>query len=172
VKYPLLMLYTKLHVLHKLHVNGESPNFLQHSAWNRQKCKKLKVSNPNKISKFWNSVSKYFLWKCFWFLTPNLLTLFRDDFRCNVPPVTDEVVSFWPSHNPIHLPSLFVQVRCCHELQFGSHPSTETPQNFLICPEFKPPSGSPQQFLSWRQSSFYCNHAVIILLWPDEPKIP
>jgi len=41
------MLYTKLCVLHKLHVNSESPNFVQYSAWNREKCENFKSPKFN-----------------------------------------------------------------------------------------------------------------------------
>jgi len=42
------MLYTKLYVLHKLHVKGESPKFMQNSAWNGEKCENLKSLKFNK----------------------------------------------------------------------------------------------------------------------------
>ena len=138
----------------------------------RTKCENLKRFKFNQNIEILKKYFKTFAYEDVWeFLTPNFLSLFRDDLRSDIVPVTDEVISFWPWNKPLHLPSLIVQVQCYLEVQYGSHSSTKTPQNFLICPEIKLPSGFLQQFLSWFQSSFYCNHAVIILIWLDEPKI-
>ena len=42
-----------------------------------------------------------------------MLSLCRDDLPNDGPPVTDKVFSYWPWHNPFHLPSLSEHVRCC-----------------------------------------------------------
>jgi len=71
VKYLLLMLYTKLYVLHKLHVNGESPNFVQYSAWNREKCNNLRSLKFNQNIEILKRCFKIFAYEDVWeFLTP------------------------------------------------------------------------------------------------------
>jgi len=133
------------------------------------KLKSIKFNQNIEILKQYFKIFTYEDWE---FLISIILTLFRDDLRSDFSPVTVEVVAFWPWFKPFHFPSLISQAQCCPELQYGSRPSNKTPQNFLVGPELKIPSGFPQQFLSWLQISFCCNHAVIILVWPDETKIP
>ena len=91
------ILFDRLYVLHKVHVNGESPFFVQYSEWNREKLENLKVSNSIKISIHLNSILKYLPMN---FLTPNIVTWCREDLLSDGPLVTDEIVSFWPSHEP------------------------------------------------------------------------
>jgi len=69
---------------------------LQYLAWKRGKCenlkKNLKFKQNIEISKQYFKIFSYEdVWE---FLTPNILTLVRDDLRSDIPPVTDKVVSF------------------------------------------------------------------------------
>jgi len=86
------MLYAKLYVLHKLHVNS---SFMQYSVWKRVKCENLKSLKLNQNIETLKQYFKIFAYEEIWkILTLNILTLFRDDLRSDIPPVTDEVVSF------------------------------------------------------------------------------
>jgi hypothetical protein len=83
--------------LSKLHVNGESPIFVQYSAWNREKCENLKKSQiQSKYRNFEKQYFKIFTYEDVWqFLTPNILTLCSDDLLSDGPPVIEEVFSLW-----------------------------------------------------------------------------
>jgi len=95
VQYLLLMLYTKLYVLHKLHVNGDSPNFVQYSAWNGEKCENLKSLKFNPNFEIFKQYFKIFAHEDIWeFLTPKMLSLCSDDLPYDGLPVIDKVVSF------------------------------------------------------------------------------
>jgi hypothetical protein len=89
------MLCTKLYVLHKLHVNGESPNPVQYSALNREKCENLKSLKFNHNIEILKQYFKIFAYEHIWeLLTPNILSLCRDDIISDGPPLIYEVVSF------------------------------------------------------------------------------
>jgi hypothetical protein len=116
VKYLLLLQYTKLCALHKLHFNGESPILYNIQRGTERNGRIWKVSNSIEILKQCFKIFAYEdVWHCLTpnILTPNILTLCRDDLLSDGPPVTDEVVSFLSCINPFHLPSLYDHVPCC-----------------------------------------------------------
>jgi len=68
---------------------------MQYSVWKRAKCENLKSLKFNQNIEIFKQYFKIFAYEYVWeFLTPNIPSLFRDDLRSDIPPVTDEVVSF------------------------------------------------------------------------------
>ena len=68
---------------------------MHYSVWKRAKCENLKSLKFNQNIEILKQYFKKFAYEVVWeFFTPNILTLFRGDIRSDIPPVTDEVVSF------------------------------------------------------------------------------
>ena len=85
MKYLLLMLYTKLYVLHKLKIKVESPILckIQHGA--ERNVKNLKSLKFNQNIEILKQHFKLLGYEDVWeFLTPNIFTFSRDDLLSDI----------------------------------------------------------------------------------------
>jgi len=74
-------------------------------------------------------------------LTTKITGLCRDDLLNDGPPMTDGQFPSCHALTPSIYPSLYDHVQCFAKLQYVSRPATKIPQNFLIGPKLKLPSG-------------------------------